>query len=218
MERVKAGADGTVCGPPVLVVLGAAVREDGSVSAAMRRRVVRAVAEARARPGARVLLSGGLGKRHPPGLPPEAHLMAALARAEGLAPDGLILEDASRDTLENALLSLDALHAAGLASAPVVVVTDRTHLRRALWCFRRVARLRGRTAPIEGLGVPIADRRAHAVTVFWETLALMVYAVRLWRAGRLVAGGPDGHDGHIGAMPHRASPSFPQDPTDPTQT
>jgi len=179
----------------IVIALGAAVHADGSLSAAMCRRVARAVQVTRERPGARLLLSGGYGKRHPPGLPPEAQLMAGLARDAGVSPDALIVEGLSRDTLGNAMHSLDALTAAGLTQGRLVVVTDRPHLRRAVWCFRRVARARRLSVLIEGVGVPITDRRAAAKATFWETLALLVYLRRLLRLGRLVATPDGGHDG-----------------------
>jgi len=187
--------DSALVPPTVVIALGAAVRADGALSAAMCRRVARAVQVACERPGARLLLSGGFGKRHPPGLPPEAHLMAGLARDAGMSPDALIVEASSRDTLGNAMYSLDALAAAGVTQGRLVVVTDRPHLRRALWCFRRVARARRLPVLIEGVGVPIMDRRAAATASFWETLALLVYLPRLLWPGRLVATPDGGHHG-----------------------
>ncbi|WP_170294715.1 YdcF family protein [Roseospira navarrensis] len=215
------------CASTVVVVLGAAVRPDGTLSVAMRRRVSRAVREVRARPGARLLLSGGRGKRHPPGVPSEARLMATLARESGVAAEALLLEEVSGNTLENAVHGLALIRAQGLVPAALVLVTDETHLRRALWCFRRAARVQGAPVTVEGVAVRIASPRVRAVAAFWETLALMLYAGRLARRRRLVAPvvapGGAGHDGRpakaapaTGAPAQTRVPSPPR-PEDPTQ-
>ncbi len=165
-----------------VIVLGAAVRPDGTASVAMRRRVSHAVAFAHETVAAVLVLSGGYGKRHPPGAMSEARLMAALVARESVPSDiPLLMEERSSDTLGNAWHSLALLE--GHAVARVIVVTDRPHLTRALWCFRWAARRRGLAVVIEGAGVPIPDRRVALAAGVREALALVVYAPRLWRAG-----------------------------------
>ncbi|MBB4312462.1 YdcF family protein [Roseospira marina] len=178
----------------MVIALGAAVRTDGSVSPAMRRRVALAARTVLAWPHARLVVSGGYGKRHPPGVPPEAHLMAELAREAGVPSDRLVLEAESGDTLGNARHALDLVAGADPMPGRIVVVTDAPHLRRALWCFRRVARGRGLTVTIDGLGAPITDHRARRSAQFWEILALLVYLPRLWRVRRVVTAPVPGHD------------------------
>lgn len=176
-----------------IIVLGAAVRADGTASAAMTRRVRHAARLARDMPGAVVVLSGGRGKRHPPGTPPEARLMADLAIRAGVTPEALILEARSRDTVGNARHSLAMLD--GRAVRRLLVVTDRPHLRRALWCFRRVGRARGLSVDITGVGVPIPDRRVAVLAHVREVFALVIYAARLRRRAVLAAADADTHDG-----------------------
>lgn len=207
MERGKPVPRRNTAGvrPPVIVALGAAVQSDGSVSPAMRRRVARAVAEARARSDAVLLFSGGVGKRHPVDLPPEAHLMRDLACAADMDMDRVVLEDVSRNTLGNAVHSLNALAAAGLEPARIVVVTDSAHVPRAVWCFRRVARARGLTVRVQGVGVRITSPRALAVALVRESVALVMYLPRLMRLRRLATAGAGGHDGGGPETPHRAT-------------
>ncbi|MBB4284811.1 YdcF family protein [Roseospira goensis] len=194
MERDSHTAPEWCTGADVAVVaLGAAVRADGQASAAMRRRVRAAAALAQATPGARLVLSGGAGKRHPAGVPSEARLMAALAVQVGATPACLLLEERSSNTLGNAAHSLAVLARHGLPDR-VVVVTDRPHLRRALWCFRAVARARGLPVHIEGVGVPIPDRRAARSLAVREAFALLLYLPRLLSRASLVAPEAGGHD------------------------
>ncbi|MBB4265259.1 YdcF family protein [Roseospira visakhapatnamensis] len=164
----------------MIVVLGAAVRPDGAASPALRRRVARAVAAARAWPDAPVVLSGGHGRRHPAGADSEARVMAALARAEGLAPDRLILEARSSDTLQNAGQSLAIAASAG--AGRVLVVTDGPHLPRALLAFRAVADARGLSMRLEGAAAPGPDGRARRLAArLREAAARLVYRWRLAR-------------------------------------
>jgi uncharacterized SAM-binding protein YcdF (DUF218 family) len=159
----------------------------------MTRRVRHAAGLARDMPGSVVVLSGGQGKRHPPGTPSEASLMADLALREGVAPEVLILEARSRDTLGNARFSLALLE--GRAIRRILLVTDRSHLRRALWCFRRVGRARGLAVDIAGIGVSVPDRRVAALAHIREAFALLIYGPRLWRRAILAASPGDAHDG-----------------------
>lgn len=119
--------------------------------------------------------------------------MADLALREGVAPEALILEACSRDTVGNARHSLAMLE--GRAVRRLLVVTDRPHLRRALWCFRRVGWARGLAVDIAGAGVPIPDRRVAVLAYVREAFALLIYAARLRRRAVLAAPPGDAHDG-----------------------
>ena len=63
----------------------------------------------------------------------EAAVIARLVMAGGVDPDAVLLEDRSRSTREQAERVAEILG----AGAPVVVVTDRYHLPRALFLMRR---------------------------------------------------------------------------------
>lgn len=113
------------------IVLGAMLRPDGSPSPAMERRVARGVAllaEGRVR---HLLMSGG-----PVGHPtPEAWAMRDLALAVGVPAAQIVVEDRSRNTIENARLSAPLAAARGWRR--LLVVSDAYHLPRALYVFRR---------------------------------------------------------------------------------
>lgn len=117
--------------PEAVVVLGAEVLPGGSPSTALRRRVERAVEILAGLPDARLVVCGGLGDTPPA----EAEVMAALASRLGVGAERIVLEDRSSSTIEQA----EAV--AGMANARgwmrVVVVTDRYHLPRARFLFRR---------------------------------------------------------------------------------
>ncbi len=141
------GTGGTVEGDagPVFdaaIVLGASLRPDGTPSAALERRV---------RHGAALCLSGRAGHLVMAGgavahARPEALAMRDLALALGLAPARVMVEDRSRNTIENALYTLPLAHAHGWRR--LAVVTDLYHLPRALYVFRRLGQ------PVAGLAVP----------------------------------------------------------------
>ncbi len=132
---------------PAAVVLGAAIRPDGSPSPAMLRRLAHGAALWRAGRVGHLILSGGL-VRHPPA---EARVMQALALAAGVGEDCLILEERSRNTAENARFCAPLCQERGWRQ--LLLVTDGWHMRRALYCFRRVGLSPvAAPAPAEGQG------------------------------------------------------------------
>jgi uncharacterized SAM-binding protein YcdF (DUF218 family) len=127
----------------VIIVLGAALRPDGSPSPALERRVVRGVRAFREGLAGHLLLSGGA-VRHPT---PEAEAMARLALALGVPPESLVLEDRSRNTFENALHCGREMAERGWRQA--AVVTDSFHMARALFVFRKLG--------IPAIGCPVHE-------------------------------------------------------------
>ena len=82
-----------------------------------------------------VVLSGG----SPPGsenVAPEAEAMAEVLRALGVPASAMRLEGRSRNTLENALLSLALVRQGG--ARRVLLVTSALHMPRALAVFQAV--------------------------------------------------------------------------------
>jgi uncharacterized SAM-binding protein YcdF (DUF218 family) len=116
----------------VAIILGAALREDGAPRPALIRRVAHGVALYHQGLVSRLLMSGG----QVGGPLPEAWVMRDLALRQGVPADDLLIEDASRDTAENARLSLRLL-AGRQERGRLLVITDAYHMRRALWIFRR---------------------------------------------------------------------------------
>ncbi|MBW7849735.1 MAG: YdcF family protein [Rhodospirillales bacterium] len=113
------------------IVLGAAVAADGSPTAALTRRARHGAAVTLAGKARFLLLSGG-GLRDRPS---EASVMRRLALSEGVEENKILLEEQSRNTLENVTNSLEILAAQGWRR--VLVVSDLYHLPRALYTFRR---------------------------------------------------------------------------------
>jgi uncharacterized SAM-binding protein YcdF (DUF218 family) len=110
----------------VLVVLGAKLFSDGSLSPAFQGRVERAAELFQARAAPLVLISGG-------GNPSEARAALAYARTLGVPESVCLLEEQSTNTLENARFTAKLLAARGVKR--VVLVSDGFHLLRAVRCF-----------------------------------------------------------------------------------
>ncbi|EME71364.1 hypothetical protein H261_03108 [Paramagnetospirillum caucaseum] len=131
--------------PPVdrfdaAIVLGAMVRPNGSPSPALARRVAHGVRLAQQGRVDHLVMSGGA-VRHPT---PEAHVMRGLALAAGMAAERLHVEDASLNTIGNALLSRRLVEERGWRR--LLVVTDACHMARSLYVFHRLG-LAVRPAP-----------------------------------------------------------------------
>lgn len=149
-----------------IVVLGCRLRPDGRAGRALERRVAAGVALHAAGAAPLVVLSGGgAGPR------PEAEVMRELALSLGAPAASLLLETASRDTIENALCSAALLRARGLERA--ILVTDRYHALRAGLLFRR--------AGVEVVRVATPPARLARDWPMWlrEALALPRSLVRL---------------------------------------
>lgn len=118
----------------VVIVLGAGV--NGTVpSAALQSRIDAAAAYLRRHRGARAVLSGGQG----PGEDiSEARAICRALTAQGIAPERLLLEEASTNTRENLRNSLALLDAAGMKPARVAVVTNDFHMARARLLLSRL--------------------------------------------------------------------------------
>lgn len=146
-----------------VVVLGAQVLGPGHPAPAVRRRVSHGV-EALRRDRARwLVLTGGVGAA---GVS-EASVMADLARRLGVPEHRLLLEEESTSTLAQAAAVARLARAGGWDR--VVVVTDRYHLPRALFLFRRMGLTAGGD-PARGPGG--ADR--------WRWLGGAVREVAAW--------------------------------------
>ncbi len=115
----------------VALVLGAAVRPDGSPSPALTRRVRHAVALWQAGRVGLLVLSGGA-RTHPR---TEAEVMARICREAGVPEKALLMETRALTTEDNMRLALPMLD--DLGCRDVVIVTDRYHAARARLVARR---------------------------------------------------------------------------------
>ncbi len=91
--------------PEFCIVLGASVKEDGSLSPSLKRRLDETIRFSDRNPGTRFVLSGGKGPKEPV---TEAEAMGAYLVYNGVPEDRLLLEIQSKNTYENLLYS-DAL-------------------------------------------------------------------------------------------------------------
>ena len=114
-----------------IIILGAAVRADGSPSRALRDRVEAALAWGQAQAKLPLYVpTGGIG-RHGPA---EAEVMARLLMNAGVLAADILAEPTGTDTLSSAIACIRLLRAAGHAG-PVRLATHRYHLPRCLLLF-----------------------------------------------------------------------------------
>jgi uncharacterized SAM-binding protein YcdF (DUF218 family) len=116
-----------------IVVLGAAVAPDGSLSPILAERVAAAAALWHAGGGRFVVATGGTTQRAPRA---EADAMADGLRALAVPDAAIVVERASRSTLENARLTAPLLAARGAHA--LWLVTQPFHGRRSARIFRRL--------------------------------------------------------------------------------
>ncbi len=140
-----------------IVILGAAVWPGGRASPALARRIAYGAQAARSWPEAPVFCSGGVG-RHSPS---EAAVMASRLVDDGIARDRIVLDEASRDTLENVVAAAAFMHRQGLSRA--VVCTDAYHVPRTRMLFGELGfAAEAGPAPPRGEGMPRAEWRRMA--------------------------------------------------------
>jgi uncharacterized SAM-binding protein YcdF (DUF218 family) len=150
-----------------IVVLGCRLTADGRPSERLRRRVARAVELYRADAAPLLLLSGGGS-----GPVAEADAMRELALRAGVPETALICEPLSRNTVENALNATGLLRERGLAR--IVLVSDRAHLPRAKWLFRRTG-----LDVVGQAGIPAASLARAFTAAIYELGALPRCLARL---------------------------------------
>lgn len=149
--------------PPLIVIFGAAVRPDGGASEALLRRIGYGLEAAREHPDAPILCSGGIVRAGPS----EASLMSELLLRDGIARERLILDEVSRNTLENCVAA--AAEAARGSHPHVVACSDGYHLPRIRLLLRMMG-VASRPAPFRRgpSGPPLAQSLGMGLR---ETLA-----------------------------------------------
>jgi len=167
--------------PQAVVVLGAGRRQrNGRFSLTTRGlRRLKLAAELANEHGLPLLVSGGISQTpmHD-NEPAEADLMAeqALRRWPGLT---VIKETRSRNTWENACHSSELLAERGMDE--VILVSDRSHLPRALLCFQSQGVLAqaawSKRLPTQAW-LPSAGALSMVPEIWYEWLALVWYHVR----------------------------------------
>ena len=123
--------------PELAVVLGGGLEPDGSPLPSTRARAHRAAQLARERPELALICSGDRQPGAPEDAPSEAAQLRDLIAGFGIAADRIVVEDESRDTLANAVLTA-ARYLHDLEPRPLSVITSPFHLERATETFRHV--------------------------------------------------------------------------------
>jgi uncharacterized SAM-binding protein YcdF (DUF218 family) len=126
-------------GGPAIVIFGAAVRADGTPSAALCRRVEAALACGRSLSGVLFVPTGGVGRYGPA----EADVMAELLRRHGVPDAQILREPSGTDTLSSVRAVRRLLRG---VHTPVYVATSAYHLPRCILLLR-MAGLPARPCP-----------------------------------------------------------------------
>ena len=190
----------------VLLVLGAGINERCMPNNFAIQRVLLAARLFREGRAPLMLMTGGGSKSSPCTV---AGAMKALAVGLGVPPEAILLENAARNTWQNAQFSKPILDRVG--ARRLVLVTDRLHMMRAEACFRQLG------YQIERAAVPTPDSHPNntSMLVFAgrETVALAYY----WLEGHVSfestvhAAAPAGGQGAPAAAPPVAV-RYPQGP------
>ena len=123
--------------PELAVVLGGGLAPDGGPLPSTSARAHRAAQLAHERPELVVICSGDRQLDAPPGTPSEAALMRDLITGRGIAAERIAIEDESRDTIGNAVLTA-LRYLKDIEPRPLAVITSPFHLERATETFRHV--------------------------------------------------------------------------------
>ena len=107
-----------------IVIFGAAVRSDGQPSPTLARRIDYGLQAAALWPEAPILCSGAAGRIGPS----EASVMARILAARGVSEARLVLDEASRDTLQSVVAAARFARARG--GVHCVICSDRYHQPR----------------------------------------------------------------------------------------
>ena len=125
---VNGGSGGRVEGPlDCALVLGAGLREDGTPSDVLRDRLDESLALYRAGRVRRILVSGD----HETPSYDEPNAMRAYLEANGVPREAVFMDHAGLDTYSSMWRARNVFGA-----QRIIVVTQRFHLARAVWCAR----------------------------------------------------------------------------------
>ncbi len=152
----------------VLIVLGSPPDRDGNPTPRELARVTEAVEEYERGVAPRIIVTGGATRNHVV----EAHLMARIAKAQGIPASAVLEDPRSLDTIENTCNALGIMQSHGWDSAEVI--SSPSHLPRAgLILSRLPMKWRVHAAPALGPVGPVSN--AYQATE--ETLKTVRYLV-----------------------------------------
>lgn len=148
-----------------IIVLGARVMPDGELSTTLLHRVQKALELYEQGLGDTLIVCGAQGSDEPT---TEAQAMADYLISHGVPEEHVLLEDQSKDTVQNIRNAMALMQEFGLKSA--TVVTSEYHLTRALWIARNQG-LEAAGAPAKGPDTLPKQIQAN----FRETLSWINY-------------------------------------------
>ncbi len=123
--------------PELAVVLGGGLAADAGPLPSTSARAHRGAQLARERTELVVICSGDRQLDAAPGTPSEAALMRDLIVGWGVAAERIAIEDESRDTIGNAVLTA-IRYLKDIEPRPLAIITSPFHLERATETFRHV--------------------------------------------------------------------------------
>ena len=121
--------------PGAIILLGAPNDERGGLSAIARERCEQALAEYRARPGFRIIPTGGWGAHFNTTGKPHGHYTRQYLIGRGVPPGDILEIAESANTVEDARLCRPIVDRHGITE--LVVVTSDFHVPRARFLFER---------------------------------------------------------------------------------
>ena len=151
-----------------ILVLGARVRADGSLSHSLENRCRRALELYRQGMAAKLIVCGGQGGNEPMS---EAQAMRRYMLENGVRAADVLLEDKSRSTVENLANARAMMRAQGFETA--LVVTSDYHVQRTRWLVRD-AGIRASFAAAASPG----DGKLHIKARIQETESWIWYFIR----------------------------------------
>jgi vancomycin permeability regulator SanA len=150
----------------VIVVMGARVKEDGTPSGAMTRRVAAALDEEMRNPGNWFLVTGGIGTSGYS----ESQTMLRLLQERGVPASKIILEDVSTDTLASIVNCTRIIRERKFGR--IKISSDIYHIPRCRWLFR--------LAGIHTEAIPVQSGRSANGIAKWCYYYLREGAAILW--------------------------------------
>lgn len=164
--------------PTGIIVLGGSIDTAASTARGTvemidgAERIAAAVRLAEAYPNAKVIYTGGHGS-YVPDEKSEAEIAGPLLAALGVAPARIVLETASRNTLENATLTFDVVKPQ--PQDTWLLVTSAFHMPRAMGVFRTAGWTNVSPYPVDFRtleGVPVLGRQFASEGLFLTDIAV----------------------------------------------
>ena len=130
-------------GKDFIVTLGYALNSDGTMHETLIKRLEQTYLAAIANPDAKIIVSGGVQKS---GVT-ESYLMKKWLVEKGIDANRIIPEDKSKDTVDNALNSVEILKTNNAKN--IILITSASHIRRAKTIFEEAISNAGMETTVE---------------------------------------------------------------------